>query len=514
MSKKRAMSSEKGKKEEREIKTLGRRSTLGIKRIRQAVRAIMSERGLLKLTILLVVSFSTSVLMGQPVYSEIEAPEEIAIQEEIPPPPPPPPSSYKVKVIKVPQSENNSESNPSSSPSSKGRIQLNVDVADDAGIDTISELITLEHIKASEIEPFIKTRLSRYGTVQTNDALNMLIITDKELKVRDLTKLIKGLDVTGVKDFLRLETEVIPLKYALASSLIQIVKERLSSDGTVQADNNLNVLIISDVRSKIDYAKKIIALLDIPTTQVLIEAKIIETSGELRNELGVDWWALSDLLPRGSVNYSKSKQSQENDNGQYSKYKNSYLSGNATMDLTRLGDFINLLIKQDKAKLLSNPKITTLNNTSGRIEIRETVEYRTSYNNYYREQIGLTLQITPHIGASNHINMNLSANMRNLSGWRNSNGSPIISDQNIGNSVLVKDGETFIIGGLRKKNIIKITKRVPILGYILPYLFSKKEDSVREDDLLIFITPHIVKIDSQMEPADLKKLEELEKENK
>ncbi|MEK9149747.1 MAG: hypothetical protein AAB267_06850, partial [Candidatus Desantisbacteria bacterium] len=135
------------------------------------------------------------------------------------------------------------------------------------------------------------------------------------------------------------------------------------------------------------------------------------------------------------------------------------------------------------------------------------------YRNHYQEQIGLSLGITPHIGASNYINMNISASMENLSGW-NPNGSPIISEQNIYNSVLVKDGETFIIGGLKKKSVIKITKRVPVLGYILPYLFSKKEDSVKEDDLLIFITPHIIKIDTPRESADLKKLDDIEKENK
>jgi type II secretory pathway component GspD/PulD (secretin) len=417
----------------------------------------------------------------------------------------------EAKATNAVQSQDNLESNSPSS--SKGRIQLNVDVADDAGIDTISELLTLEHIKASEIEPFIKARLSRYGTVQVNDALNMLIITDKELKVRDLTKLVKGLDVAGLKDFLRLETEVIPLKYALASSLTQIVKERLSSDGIIQADNNLNLLIVTDVRSKIDYAKKIIALLDIPTAQVLIEAKIVETSGEIRSELGVDWWALSDLLPSVSINYNASTYKREElpSKNKY-EYKQSEIFGRVGMNLTRLGDFINLLIKEDKAKLLSNPKIMTLNNTSGRIEVVETIEYKTSsrYNGYDQAEIGLVLEITPHIGVSNYINMDISAGMGNLSGW-NPNGSPIIYEQNMYNSVLVKDGETFIIGGLKKKSTIKVTKRVPVLGYILPYIFSKKEDSVRENDLLIFITPHIVKIDTPLESADLKRLDDIEK---
>ncbi|MEW6103867.1 MAG: secretin N-terminal domain-containing protein [bacterium] len=254
----------------------------------------IGEKRILKLNVVLLLCLSTIFLEAQPYSEEIKSKEE-------------------VKVIKATQSQDNSEG----ISTSKGRLQLNVDVADDAGIDTISELITLKHIKASEIEPFIKARLSRYGTVQTNDTLNMLIITDKELKVRDLAKLVRGLDIEGLNDFLRLETEVIPLKYALASSLTQIVKERLSSDGTIQADDNLNSLIITDVKSKIDYAKKIIALLDIPTQQVLVEAKIIEASGELRDELGIDWWVLGDLFPWGSIDYSKDTYKYRSDNSSH-----------------------------------------------------------------------------------------------------------------------------------------------------------------------------------------------------
>ncbi|MBI5574627.1 MAG: hypothetical protein HY919_08810 [Elusimicrobia bacterium] len=75
-------------------------------------------------------------------------------------------------------------------PTSQGRIKFDVDILDDAGIDTVSKIVTLKNIKASEIEMFIKGRLSRYGTVQVNDALNMIIITDKQPKVNDLSKLV------------------------------------------------------------------------------------------------------------------------------------------------------------------------------------------------------------------------------------------------------------------------------------------------------------------------------------
>lgn len=86
------------------------------------------------------------------------------------------------------------------------------------------------------MELFIRNRLTRYGTVQVNDALNALIITELEPKLSDLIRFIKELDKKGVREFLRLETETISLNYIDPISIDSILKTRLSPDITITND--------------------------------------------------------------------------------------------------------------------------------------------------------------------------------------------------------------------------------------------------------------------------------------
>ncbi|MEW6686158.1 MAG: hypothetical protein AB1393_08135 [Candidatus Edwardsbacteria bacterium] len=130
------------------------------------------------------------------------------------------------------------------SPKAEGTIDFRVD---DMSIFSQTKVLFLKNLLASEIEPFIKTRLSKFGSVQTNDAENLLIITEREPKLSDLERLVKKLDEIGKKGFLRLETEIVPLQYMKASKVLGIAKQRLSLEGTVQADDGLNIIIITDL---------------------------------------------------------------------------------------------------------------------------------------------------------------------------------------------------------------------------------------------------------------------------
>ncbi|MDO9392296.1 MAG: hypothetical protein Q7U71_11070, partial [bacterium] len=141
---------------------------------------------------------------------------------------------------------------------STGSMQLKIDVSDDNGTDAITQIVTLKKLKASEIEPFIRARLSRYGAVHVNDATNTIIITDKPLKVKDLASLVLKLDETGSMNFLRLETEAIKLKYIAPSKIRPYIEKRLSSEGIISYNDELNMLVITDLKSRIENIKKIL----------------------------------------------------------------------------------------------------------------------------------------------------------------------------------------------------------------------------------------------------------------
>jgi len=196
-------------------------------------------------------------------------------------------------------------------PVQKGSMQLSLEVADPGGTETVTDTATLVNIKASEIEPFIRARLSRYGAVQVNDAMNMLLITDMPRKVADLVKTAKKLDSPDMKDFLRLETAIIPVKNTQAIKLVNLIREKLSPDAVIKTDDNLNTLLITDVKSKIDLVKLLIAQLDLPVRQVMIEVKILELQNGNDSQIGVDW---RQVLHAAQISISSKKDiSDEND---------------------------------------------------------------------------------------------------------------------------------------------------------------------------------------------------------
>lgn len=192
-------------------------------------------------------------------------------------------------------------------PATTGRVRMDIEVTDLAGINAKTKLITLQNVKASEVEPFIRNRLTQYGTVQVNDVLNALVITELEPKLSDLIGFIKELDKRGVQDFLRLETEAISLNYIAPISIDSVLKTRLSPDGSIQIHSDLNMIIITDVRSKIEDIKKVIASLDIPPKQVVITGEVLEVNSEYSRKIGLNWHAFPEVFPATLIDFSIEK---------------------------------------------------------------------------------------------------------------------------------------------------------------------------------------------------------------
>lgn len=354
--------------------------------------------------------------------------------------------------------------------------------------------------------------------MQINDEENMLIITEREPKLSDLEKLVSKLDEIGKREFLRLETEVIPLNYANASSLTDIARQRLSPDGTVQFNDDLNVLIVTDVRSKINNFKDIIKKLDIAPKQILVEVKIIETKSSGEQDIGFDWseilegseWSekynkmrsITDQFQR-SIHETPSGRSE-----QTTKMHSDVLSKNKDRSIilaTSLSNtLLNFLVEKTKAKVLTTSSIVTLNNKKGEIFLRSQYDYHQSPN--------IQLQVTPRIGADNSIILEIKAGI----GTFTLTGEgyylrPLSSAQEVTSTVILKDNQTFILGGLKIRSIEKTKKKFPILGDIFGFLFSKTIEKDIMQEILIFVTP---KIKETAEITDIQQLDKLEKEFK
>lgn len=375
----------------------------------------------------------------------------------------------------------------------KGSIKLDLQVDEDSSVFTKTVMVKLENLDAAEVEPFVRKSLSTYGAVSVNSQANILVITDREPKLSDLVNFVKEMDKLGIEGFVQLETEVIKLNTVQASSLMIIVRDRLSAEGMVQADDNLNVLIITDVRGKIEYVKDIISQLDLAPQQIIIEAKIVNIYDTDFSDVGID---IPALLNRGNISVSTRKISQKDWGGDYNDDPDTYSERTKTTYLTEAStadQIINVLVGTGRASLVANTTIVTLNNKRGAI-YRQTQSDRTS-----SISSDLLLEATPHIGAGNLITIELKVSAEPMTVPSTTSTSltqmsTSLPKRSLESTIIMNEGETFVVGGFEFSYISKIKRKTPILGSIpiIGEIFSKKVDYEYINQVLFFITPRIV----------------------
>ena len=335
-----------------------------------------------------------------------------------------------------------------------------------------------------------------------------------------------------------LAVAVIPLNYAKAAELITIVKPLLTAErGKIESDPRANVLIINDIPTKISQIQEIVKGLDKPTPQVLIEVNFVEIQVGNTDTIGVDWSDMSDygvLLHDvmftfdKEVTRDKSKSSAEGTSAaKADATRDSSLSANRASafqlspDNFRLA--FSLLANNQRAKVISNPKIQTLDNRKATIRVAET-HYKPTFtynketgayeiNNLEDIYVGITLEVTPHINMNGYITLDILPTVSALAGNQVIQGVevPIVNERMIDARVALKDTYTVAIGGMIKDDFITSRNSVPYLGD-MPYfgesLFGWNKQEKIKNNLIIFITATVVKPDESNESWD-KQLREM-----
>lgn len=405
----------------------------------------------------------------------------------------------------------------------KGTLNLAVQVEDELGYDTVSQVVEMKNIKASEIEPFIQARLSRWGAVQVNDALNMVIITDKKAKLNDLVALVHQLDSPKLKEFVRLETVSIPLNYTDPRTVQGLISPQLSQEGSMIVDSSHNALVITDLSSKIDTIKRMLDKIDVFIPQVVIDAGVVEISDDYMSKVGIDWNALRTLDTTASLAIGGGNgQGATNISTQYYGSGSTYVNTNSTvnapyqqnwnlngtLNLNQFFDIVNVLSNKNQASVLTKTSIITANNQSGVITAGQRVYYRPVGSqpppNEYQGYGGLTVNVIPQIGQADVIILTVNANLDDLTGW-SPDGNPIFENRSAQSKITLKDGETFVLGGMMKTTEIETEGGIPVLKDILPFIFSAKSKTKVKRDVLVLLTPHIKRDSGNLPDKDTTK---------
>ena len=368
-------------------------------------------------------------------------------------------------------------------------------------------------------------------TIVASERTNSLVIKGEKETVNRVLELIEQLDIPANRSG---STQVIKLAHADAKELSEILKNLIGTDSkgensndvkvSIQPDEGINAIVIRADPSTMLEIKEVIAELDIRRLQVLIEAAIVEVSADFSKQLGSELFvgdASSGNVPLGltapsgtlaqilqSIALGGSDIASSPDLGSAPLLAGGRINENGTS----FGLIVRALSTNTDVNLLSTPSITTMQNETAKIVVGQNVPFRTGssvtgsdgasnpFTTIQREDVGLTLEVTPHIHHGNLLRLEIHQEVSEVDpaslGEIGSSGSAdlITNKRTIDTTVLVDDQEVIIIGGLIRDKTSLSNSKVPILGSIpgVGFLFRSKTTTTEKQNLLVFLRPTVL----------------------
>ncbi len=318
-----------------------------------------------------------------------------------------------------------------------------------------------------------------------------------------------------------LVTRVVSINYAKASDINSTLKKSLSPRGDTVVDERTNTIIIKDIARSVDEVLTLIKLLDKAIPQVMIEARIVEASTSFTRDIGVQWGGTSrsdaahgnatGFTFPNSVAVTGGPSMGETPSGAGNFFVNmpagagegaggaiGFTFGSLTKSLN-LDLVLSAMESTGEGKVISTPRVSALDNKEAKIQQGQSIPYTTSSAGGTQVQFieaNLALTVTPHVTPDNKIFMKIQATKNapdtSLLG---AGGQPSIRRNEATTEILLSDGETAVIGGILILDRGETIQKVPFFGDIplIGWLFKKKTNRDDKRELLIFITPRVIK---------------------
>ena len=446
------------------------------------------------------------------------------------------------------------------------RITQIIDSMDQSAVKK-TEVVKLRYGVSTDVVEMLKAlEKSRAGEgADANDEAslvadkrtNSIIVTADEVSIERIKSLIDYLDIPLEQSG---NVRVMYLEYANATDVAEVLTRvmqnltRLDDEttgrnrsanaakSTIEADEGTNSLIITADTDEMAALESVIARLDIRRAQVLVEAIIVEMEIVEGRELGLQWLFANDSGLFGSaISSSQAQQgrnaalaqailpedagsndiSVRNIAGALSQVPGSTFGWGVVDQNLTMSTILNALESQGNANILSTPSLLTLDNEEAFITVGQQVPFVTgSYTNtgaangvanpfqtIQRENVGVTLQVTPQINEGDSVVMDIVQEVSSISQQVLSASDVITNERKIETKVLAKDGDIVVLGGLVKDDIQDSRQGVPILSGIpvIGRLFRSDVVSVTKSNLLVFIRSTIIRDDEDLAGATAEK---------
>jgi type IV pilus secretin PilQ/predicted competence protein len=343
------------------------------------------------------------------------------------------------------------------------------------------------------------------------------------------------------------ESDSYQFSYGRAKDVAPLVATQLASKDPPQVDERTNTVFFRETRSNIDNIRKLLAQIDRPTKQVMIEARLVEVNANPKQSYGINW--------AGVVGSSSSAQTFRyggttpdangvqtvtfnngvpqladfvqgagnrpsvtgNDSGNLnplsalaSGFANSFAGQFAILSVPQMSLTMRLLNEDSDAEFLANPRVVTADNVQAKIEIiRNQPVPQLNFNEqtatavfggFQDKKFGNTLVVRPSVNKDDFVTLSVKPEISNKVADATfvfagaTVASPIIDTRTLDSNVLIKSGDTLAIGGLLQDEVSKGRNKVPVMGDIplLGYLFQERLNSRTKRNLLVFVTPTIL----------------------
>ena len=398
------------------------------------------------------------------------------------------------------------------------------------------KIFQIRYAIPEQVFTLFDTLKSEIGRVLIEPESGTALILDTPERVNEIEKALVSLEQKNT-------IKVFRLQYAKAKEVEDQLKSHIDAKkvGLVRADERSNQIIVQALPDRMADIEKLVAALDTKTKEVLIDTKIVKVKLSNASNEGIEWEGLSNLWGKGGATYLGSypfsvlqaatdgwksrhafRESGVADGVGAYPFSGNTSSTNASTKTT-LGEkmhvgivtgnrdidiLLNYIRTLGNTQILSNPKLAVINNQEARIHVGERQAYVTTTTTTGQStstvseevtfvDVGIQLAVTPTINDDGYITMKVKPEISSVvSSLTTPSGNkiPIIDSSMAETTVMVKDGSTIIIGGLRKDEKISSYEQMPVLGKIpiLNFLFKSGTKSTERTELLVMLTPHIV----------------------
>jgi len=359
------------------------------------------------------------------------------------------------------------------------KTEMNLVLADD-----VKGEVTI-HLHNVPFDEALKTVLEQKGLIGIQHSENVIKILDKsKMPTYRKTFSLQNVNATEFKDTIDKALTGEEKKYT-----------------TVGVADVTNALIITSTAEGIEKLSRLIEELDIKKPQIRIAARIMEVDITKGVDLGIDWTMTKTFAGSGQIGDTTVTGNVEDMASPFSFGTAGTLNiatiiSGADLDIT-----LKALAKKTDTRTLSNPTLVVENNRPAHIHVGDSIPYKETLvtaagatETTKQLEIGTTLDVTPAVSPTgNQISLDVNVAVKDFVGF--TDAGPQTTDREAKTKVTIREGQTVVVGGLVSETAKGTAYQVPVLGDIpiLGYLFKKKETQKRTLELLIFLTPHVVR---------------------